>query len=166
MHEIAVENFSKALALITLAIPLITVEGKVAGDGDCPEFRSITNDDLEKNGFKTVEEAEEAGFEGTIIYGFASHPMRKRIATAFDKAFHSPKMRMDIPDIIDLSTAKGREKAMEFAATIIAFAFRNRKFFAERRKKVRAKLHLTKSKESFTVIDRRASPEEKERLSR
>jgi hypothetical protein len=161
----AVDNFSKFLALVTLGVPPMSPDGHVADKNHAPEWREITNEELEQHGFATLEDAEAAGFEGTICYGIGAHADRKRIAKAFDTAHHTPKENIEIPDVLDLRTSKGQAKAIELMAAVIALAFRNRKFFNDRRTQVRARLKLKKGPDSFAIIDRRSSDEVIERFS-
>jgi hypothetical protein len=168
-HIIVTDNFSKAMVLASLGVPLVGISGKPASHGDCPEYRQITSEELEKNGWETVEDAEEAGFEGTIVYGFGEHPDRRAIAKAFDKAHHSTDASETIPDTLEVKdVASGKKvtvKVVELMAAFGAVLFRNRKKFADRRKKVRAKLFLDKGEGTGSVIDRRADMATKERLS-
>lgn len=167
-HIITTDNFSKAMTLASLGIPLVCPDGTPAAHGDCPEWREISSVDLETHGFKTVEDAEEAGFEGTIVYGFGEHPDRKSISKAFDKAHHSKDLSGDMPDTLEVKDVKTGKKVtirtVELMATFAVVLFRNRKKFADRRKKVRAKLHLKKGG-GYAIIDRRADAKTKERLS-
>ena len=161
----AVDNFSKFVTLVTLGVPPMTHEGKPPDTNSAPEWREITSEELEKNYFKTVEDAERAGFVGTISYGVGEHPDRKKIGQAFDRAHYTEKEVLDIPDVIDLRTSRGRERATELLATFAALLFRNRKFFNDRRTKVRARLRLKKGNGDFAIIDRRATKEVKDRFS-
>lgn len=159
MGAFSTDNFSLAITLCTQGVPFLCTE--------CPEWREISADDLEKHGYKTIEDAEEAGFEGTIVYGFADHPERAAIIKAFNKAHYGEPAAHTIPDTIEIKVAGGKKQQVRLAEIIsMAFAlgFKNRKKFADRRKKVRAKLKLRKGA-GFSVIDRRSSPEVKERFS-
>lgn len=166
MQTFAVDNFSKFIALVTLGVPPRTPDGREPDENSAPEWREISSDELEKNGFANVEAAEKAGFVGTIAYGVGEHADRKRIGLAFDKAHYTKKENLKIPDTIDLRTSRGRIDAIELLATFSALLFRNRKFFNDRRTKVRAKLRLKKGDGHFAVIDRRANTATKERFSK
>lgn len=161
MGIFATTNFSLAMTLASLGVPY--------ADQECPERREITNEELEEHGFKTIEEAEEAGFRGTIAYAFGDHPDRKAIINAFNKVHHSPGGKdMTIPDTFVIKGVNGEEhiKAVEAIAMAFAFGFRNRKKFADRQTKVWATLKLIKSGNNYAIIDRRSSKEVKERFSR
>jgi hypothetical protein len=168
-HIIVTDNFSKAMVLATLGVPLVDIAGRTVSHGDCPEYRQITSDELEKHGWDTVEDAEESGFEGTIVYGFGEHPDRKTIAKAFDKAHHTSDASAIIPDTLEVKdVASGKKvtvKTVELMAAFGAVLFRNRKKFADRRKKVRAKLFLNKGDGTGSSIDRRSDQATKDRLS-
>lgn len=160
MRPYATDNFSLAMTLLTLGVP--------PADQNCPEWREIREEDLEKNGWETVEDAEDAGFEGTIVYGSAEHPERATIIRSFNTAHHAPSASVEIPDTLEIVVAGGKKQTVKFVqilATFAAILFKNRKKFADRRKKVKAKLRLTKG-DGFAVLDRRSSAEEKERFSK
>lgn len=157
------------MVIASLGVPMVDISGKIARHGDCPEFRTISADDLEKHKWKTIEEAETAGFEGHITYAFGEHPDRKLIARAFEKLHSAPESTdsFTIPDTLEIKDANGKKvtvKAVEILAQFGAILFRNRKKFADRRKKVRAKLYLSKGGLP-AIIDRRSSKEVKERFS-
>lgn len=165
MRVYSTKNFSEFIALVTLGVPPMTADGTEPGPDSAPEWREIGSDELEANGFKTIEDAEEAGFVGTVSYGYGEHPDGKAICKAFNKAHHTPKVRIDVPDVIDLRTSKGKEKAIELMATFLALAFRNRKFFNDRRTKVMARLRLKKESGCYAIIDPRSDDKTKERFS-
>lgn len=161
MGVFATTNFSLAMTLASLGVPF--------ADNECPERREITSTELKENGFETIEDAEEAGFKGTIAYAFGDHPDRKTIINAFNKAHHSPRgQNCEIPDTFVIKGANGKEhvKAVESIAMAFAYGFRNRKKYADRQTKVWSCLKLEKGGNSYAIIDRRSSDAVKERLSR
>jgi hypothetical protein len=160
MGIFATTNFSLAMTLASLGVPF--------ADDECPERREITSAELEANGWKTIEDAEDAGFRGTIAYAFGDHPDRGDIIKAFNTVHHSARNELQIPDTFILKGANKKEhvKAVEAIAMAFAFGFRNRKKFADRQLKILSTLKLLKSGDGFAIIDRRSSPEVKERLSR
>lgn len=148
------------MTLLTLGVP--------PADPNCPEWREITEEDLKEHGWETIEDAEEAGFEGTIVYGSAEHADRSTIIKSFNTAHHAESLPMHIPDTLEIIVAGGKKQQVKFAQVLGHFAallFKNRKKFAERRKKVKAKLRLRKD-DGFAVIDRRSGAKEKERFSK
>jgi hypothetical protein len=160
MGIFATTNFSLAMTLASLGVPF--------ADNECPERREITSAELEANGWETIEDAEEAGFRGTIAYAFGDHPDRKEIIKAFNEVHHSPKGEVNIPDTFVLKGATKSEhvSAVKTIAMAFAFGFRNRKKFADRQLKLMSLLKLLKSGDGFAIIDRRSSAEIKEKLSR
>lgn len=160
MGIFATTNFSLAMTLASLGVPF--------ADDECPERREITSAELEANGWETIEDAEEAGFRGTIAYAFGDHPDRGDIIKAFNEVHHSKRNELQIPDtfILKGSNKKEHVKAVTTIAMAFAFGFRNRKKFADRQTKIMSLLKLLKSGDGYAIIDRRSSAEVKERLSR
>lgn len=160
-----VENFAKAMVLVTCGVPAVNHKGKPIRQGDCWEFRGISSEQLKEHGYKTVEEAEEAGFVGKVIYAFGPHEHRKAICKVFDKVFHDRDATSKQPEAIDLSSASGKVKAVELIAMGVALAFKNRNKFAPRRAEVRAKLLLIQDGEVRAIIDRRTPKPLRDRLT-
>lgn len=163
------DNFSKAMVLISLGVPLLTHAGEIAKEGDCPEFRTIRDEDLDENGWDSIEKAERAGFVGHITYAFGEHRERKSIIRAFEKAHTAPKTYREVPDTLQITAADGKKVTVKYVELMAAFGavlFRNRKKFADRRTKVKAKLFYTKQNGLPSIIDRRSSDNAKETLSR
>ena len=160
-EECATPNFEKAMAMLSLGVPPVCIDGKPLKPGGCWELRLVSSKELEENGWKTIQDAEEAGFEGRISYGFGPHPERKHIIEGFDEATKIAHQNgsMDLPDIIEIEDASGKKtqhRASKIMAMAIAFAFRNAEKFWPRRTEVHAKLLLEKDDGEVEVIDRRA----------
>lgn len=160
-EECATPSFEKAMAMLSLGVPPVDINGRPLKPGACWELRLISSKDLEENGWATIEEAEEAGFEGRIAYGFGQHPERKSISDGFDEASKIAHENgdVDFPDIIEIEDATGKKvkhRASKLMAMAIAFAFRNAEKFGPRRIEVHAKLLLENEDGSIEVKDRRA----------
>ena len=147
----ATTDFSLAVTLATLGIKPVNHDGQIAKRGEQPEWREITTELLDEFGI-TLEEAERRGL-GEIAYGFAMHPMRAEIIQEFRKA----RARFDktdtehIPDDFCIKCECGKEHTAQIVpilATFAAFLFGTRKYLADRRKRVKARLRKTHSSTS------------------
>jgi hypothetical protein len=161
-------NFHLAVALVTGGIPLASHRGNPqtgevypAGKGDCFEWREISAKQLEEKGYATIEDAVEAGYIGTIAYGFLEHPDRKELIKGYREVLHGrpadEDTRVKIPD--EVTFEENGEQITVRTALLLGRAFalyvHNMEWMAARRPKVSARLHLRNSNNHPVVLDPR-----------
>lgn len=153
----ATDDFSLAVTLWVLAMQMVNHKGQPAGKGECPEWKQIESKDLDKLGID-FEEAVKRGM-GEIAYGFAYHDKRQLIIDTFRKAREAAKTgNTEIPDTFKLKCECGKDctlETVELLSSFAAYLFAARKYFADRRPKIPAKLRVQNDDGSFDLIDPR-----------
>lgn len=160
----ATTDFSLAMLLISAGVPLVNRDGQPIQPGDTPEWRQISSKVLDEKGW-TLQDAINAGYEGEISYGFGKHDQRKDMIDAFRKTSANLNATQEIPDVIEVKDSEGRAvqiPCLPLLATFAAILFKNRKRFANRRKKVLPRLHIQKADGNYVILDPRADQKTKD----
>lgn len=137
-------NLHLACTLATLSVPLANRAGEIAQQGECPEWRAISPEQIEAAGCSTFEEAVEKGVVGTIVYGFTDHDDRKDVLKAYNAILHAKGTlpMQTLPDTVTIKDADGAAVEVKTVVLIAQFAAlyaKNLEMLGRRRNKVTAR---------------------------